>query len=244
VTLAVAALVMLSFVGIGAMGVGASQSESESAQVRIVHLSPDAPAVDVLIDGQVALEGVEFGNASEYLDVPAGERQITVRAAENDTVVFEGNVTVEAGTDYTAAAIGEVSEETFGPAIYVDDFETPDDGNASVRLIHASPDAPAVDVTVAGSGAVLYDNVTFGNASDYATVPAGDYTLEVRPATADDDGDVVTTFDVSLSGGTVYSAIAAGYLTPDDEPADVPFDLLVTVDADGQDEMMNATASE
>ena len=63
------------------------------------------------------------------------------------------------------AAIGEASEETFRPEIHVDDFEVLSEGDSSVRLIHASLDAPAVDVTVAGSGAVLSDNLTFSNAS-------------------------------------------------------------------------------
>ncbi|WP_435178139.1 DUF4397 domain-containing protein [Halorussus sp. AFM4] len=236
-TLAVAVLVTTGFVGIGVAATGAA--DSGAGQVRVAHLSPDAPAVDVLVDGDTVLEGVEFGTVSNYLQVPSGERTVTIRTAENDTVVFEGNISVEAGTMYTVAALGEVSEETFRPAVFVDDFETPSEENASVRLVHASPDAPAVDVTVAGTDTVLYDNVSFANATDYVTVPAGDYELEIRPATEDDDGEVVTTVDVSLEGGTVYSAIAAGYLSPDDEPADEPFRVILATDAGGEE--MNAT---
>lgn len=241
--LGVATLVLLGFVGAGIITVGANSGEADSgaAQVRVAHLSPDAPAVDVLVDGSAVLEEVPFGTVSDYLQLPAGEHTVTIQTAENDTVVFEGNVTVEAGTAYTIAAAGEVSEETFGPQIYVDDFEIPSSDNASVRLIHASPDAPAVDVTVASSGAVLYDNVSFTNATDYATVPAGNYTLEIRPATADNDGEVVTTVNVSLEGGTVYSAIAAGYLSPDDEPADTPFQVILATDASGEMMMGNET---
>lgn len=243
-TVGVALLVVTGFVGLGvATTVDSASQDSEEGQLRVAHLSPDAPAVDVLVEGDVALENVEFGTVSDYLAVPAGHLNVTIQTSENETVVFDGNVSVEADTNYTVAAVGEVSEETFRPEVYVDDFEMPSDENASVRLIHASPDAPAVDVTVEESGAVLYDNVSFANASDYVTVPAGDYTLEVRPATADNDGEVVTTFDVSVQGGTVYSAIAAGYLSADDEPADQPFDLLVAVDAGG--EMMgNETTTE
>ncbi|MFC7080432.1 DUF4397 domain-containing protein [Halorussus caseinilyticus] len=239
-TVGVVLLVLTGFVGVGVATVGAT--DSGAAQVRVAHLSPDAPAVDVLVDGDPVLEGVEFGTVSDYLQVPAGERTVTIQTSEDETVVFEGTVSVEAGTMYTVAAVGEVSEETFRPEIYVDDFETPSDENASVRLIHASPDAPAVDVTVEESGAVLYDNVSFSNATDYVEVPAGDYTLEVRPATEDNDGEVVTTFDVSVEGGTTYSAVAAGYLSPDEAPADVPFDLLVAVDSGGA--MMNETTAE
>jgi hypothetical protein len=250
--LSVATLVLLGFVGAGIVTVGANSSgsadaDSGPAQVRVAHLSPDAPAVDVLVDGSAVLEGVEFGTISDYLQVPAGERTVTIQTTENETVVFDGNVTVEAGTAYTAAAVGEVTEETFRPEVYVDDFEVPSEENASVRLIHSSPDAPAVDVTVEGSGAVLYDNLTFSNASEYVTVPDGTYTLEVRPATADDDGEVVDRFQVTVEGGTVYSAVAAGYLSPDDEPGEAAFDLFVAIDANGEmseETMGNETTTE
>lgn len=244
-TIVVAVMVVTGLAGVGiatTTGNGAGATEAGEAELRVAHLSPDAPAVDVLVDGDVALEDVEFGTISDYLEVPAGERSVTIRTSEDESVVFEGEVSLEDQSRYTIAASGEVTEETFEPRVYVDDVEEPSADNASVRLVHASPDAPAVDVTVEESGAVLYDNVSFGNASDYVTVPAGDYTLEVRPATEDNDGEVVTTFDVSVEGGTAYSAFAAGYLSPDEAPADVPFDLLVAADSGGNETEMNASA--
>lgn len=86
-------------------------------------------------------------------------------------------------------------------------------------------------MTVAASGDAIVDGVAYGQAAT-AEVPAGEYTLQVRGDTAGNDGDVVAEFDVSLEGGTVYTAFAAGYLTPDDEPSDAAFDLLVTRDAE------------
>lgn len=112
-----------------------------------------------------------------------------------------------------------------------------------MRVAHLSPDVPAVDVTVAETGTVLFDNATFGNATDYATVPAGDYTLEIRQATETNDGEVVTTVDVTLENGTVYSAIAAGYLSPGEAPADAPFELTLVTDAGGEETMGNETTT-
>jgi hypothetical protein len=89
-----------------------------------------------------------------------------------------------------------------------------------------------VDITVNSTGDVLFDGVAFGEAG-YVEVPANDYTLQIRGDTDNNDGEVVADFDVSLNGGQVYTAFAAGYLTPDDEPQDVSFDLLVTQDTGG-----------
>ena len=199
-------------------------------------MSPNAPNVDVLVDGSAALEDVPFGAVSEYLEVPAGEREVEITAAgDPEASVFSGAVPVEADAEYTVAAIGEVGEDAdqaFEPLVLEDDNSDPGSDTARVRLVHASPDAPAVDVTVGESGDALFDGAEFGDAS-YAEVPAGEYTLDVRGDSESNDGDVAASFDVDLAGGGIYTAFAAGYLTPDDEPADTPFDLIVSTDAGG-----------
>jgi sugar lactone lactonase YvrE len=201
-----------------------------TANLRVVHASPNAPTVDVYVDGDAVLEGVEFGAVSGYLEVPAGDRAVDITAAgDSDSVVFSGDVGVEANTDYTVVAAGEIgdmADEAFTPLILTDDNSDPGDDTARVQLVHASPDAPAVDITVAGSGDTLFDGVAFGE-SGAVEVPAGEYTIQVRGDTENNDGDVVAEYDLTLEGGTIYTGLAVGYLSPDDEPADTPFNLLV-----------------
>ena len=202
-----------------------------TARVRAAHMSPDAPNVDVYVDGSAALEGVPFRAVSDYLEVPAGAHQFTITEAGNqDNAVYDQEVTVEA-EDYTLVAAGELtSEDTdFQVLPLVDDNSDPGGSQARVRAVHVSPDAGAVDVTVS-AGAVLFDGVQFTDAG-YVTVEANDYTAQVRPDAMDNDGDVVYDADVSLNGGTVYTAFASGYLSPDDDPADGGFELTVVQDA-------------
>lgn len=203
-------------------------------RLRVAHMSPNAPNVDIYLNGDAVLEDVPFGAVSEYLTVPAAEHEVTITpAGAPDTEVFSGPVTVAADTDYTVAATGEIGEgadEPFAPLVLEDDNSEVASDQARIRVVHASPDAPAVDVTAAGGDVVLFDGVPFGG-SGYVTVEANEYTVEIRGDNDTNDGDVVADFDVSLDGGTVYTAFAAGYLTPDDEPADTPFDLLVTQDS-------------
>ena len=150
----------------------------ESA-VRVAHFSPDAPNVDVLVEGEPVLEDVPYEAVSEYLDLPAGTYGVTITAAgDPEAVVFDDEVTVEEPY-YTAAAIGELEAETFEPLVLVDADDIPEE-QALVRLVHASPDAPAVDV-FAGD-APLYEDVAFGEDSEYLEVEPGPYTLDVFPA--------------------------------------------------------------
>jgi len=206
----------------------------ETADLRVAHLSPDAPNVDVYVDDERALADVPFRAVSDYLAVPAGSRAVEITAAgDPDTVAFSGDVELAADAAYTVAAVGELSSEDskFRPLVLEDDLSDPGDGTARVRVVHASPDAPAVDVTVAGSGDAIVDGAAFGDAAA-VDVPAGDYTLQVRPDTESNDGDVVAEFDLSLAGNTAYTAFAGGYLTPDDEPSGEAFDLTVAVDSE------------
>jgi hypothetical protein len=178
------------------------------------------------------LEDVPFGAVSDYLSLSAGSYQVTIQAAgDASTVVFDQSLDLEAGA-YTAAAIGELDEDAenaFSVQLLTDDTSAPADDTARLRVVHAAPDAPAVDITVASSGDVLVDGAAFGDAAT-VEVPTGSYTLEVRGDTMSNDGDVVSTFDVTVEGGRAYTAFAQGYLSPGDEPTDAGFDLNVVAD--------------
>ncbi|KDE59093.1 hypothetical protein EL22_24565 [Halostagnicola sp. A56] len=207
--------------------------ESMEASVRVAHLSPDAPNVDVSVDGEMVLEDVPYRTVSEYLMLEPGTYEVMIAAADDpDTVVFDEELEIGASA-YTVAALGELAAENqpFEVAVLEDDRSSPGE-DACVRLVHASPDAPAVDVTVGDGETVLFEDVGFGETAT-AEVAPGEYTLEVRPATSNNDGEVVGTFDIDPAAGNVYSAFAVGYLEPADAPADEAFDLEVVVDAEG-----------
>ena len=167
----------------------------------------------------------------------AGQHTVTITAAGNrSAVVFNSTVSLEAAA-YTVAATGKIGEnasQPFAPLI-LQDSTSPPANNASVRLAHVSPNAPPVDVTIEDTNTTLFDNVTFGNAKDYAAVPGGEYTLEIRPATANDTGPIVTTVDVDLENETTYTAFAAGYLDPANASGEEPLDLVVVTDSSESD---------
>lgn len=192
------------------------------AQVRVLHASPDAPAVDVYVAGDLAVEGLEFSTITAYLELAAGSYRVQVTPAGEspDAAVIDTNVTVEAGMAYTVAAAGLV--ENIQAVVYVDDNELLA-GQARLRAVHLSPDAPAVDVAVA-DGPVLFQGLEFTFSSRYAAVDPGTYEIEIRPAGSE---DVVASFPgVELQAETVYSAWALGLL--EGEPA---FGLKLTPDA-------------
>ncbi|WP_336359627.1 DUF4397 domain-containing protein [Haladaptatus sp. ZSTT2] len=221
-------------IGSAAFAGTAAADRKQWALVRVVHASPDAPNVDVYVNDQRVLANVPFKAVSDYLPLPVGTYTVTITAAgDESTVAFSGAVTVERNA-YTIAAIGELTEGTFRPLILTDTLRRVRGKNARVRVVHASPDAPAVDVTVADGALTLFDGPAFGGVTEYIEAPAGGYDVQVRADTPGDDGPVVGTFPVTLDGGDVYTVFALGYLTPDDEPTANPFDLVIAVDRDAR----------
>ena len=210
------------------------EPDEELAGVRAAHLSPDAPNVDIYVDDEPVIEDVGFGDVSDYLELEAGEYDVRITEAGEEEAVFEESLEVEAA-DYTLAAIGELADENqaFDLAVFEDDLTDPGE-EARVRLIHAAPDAPAVDVAAADADETLFEELAFGDAQTVA-VPAGDYSLDVVPADADEDDEPVETFELTVEAETVYTGFAVGYLEPDDAPADEPFDLVVVQDAPDED---------
>jgi hypothetical protein len=183
------------------------------AQVRVAHLAPDAPNVDVYVNGDPVLTDVAYTTVSGYLSLPAGTQQVTVYATGDTTSpVIDTPVELAAGGAYTVAAVGLVADDSLSAQVYQDDLRSPDSGNAKVRVVHASPDAGPVDVIPRGGGA-LVEGLSFPEASPYAEVPAGSYTLDVNAAGT--KKTALTVPNTKLASGSVYSAFAVGTVFAD-----------------------------
>jgi hypothetical protein len=80
----------------------------ETARVRVIHNSPDAPPVNIAVtNGPTLIEDLAYPDASAYLEVPAGTYPLEVRIAANDSFFTSlGEVTFKAGTIYDIFAVG------------------------------------------------------------------------------------------------------------------------------------------
>lgn len=191
---------LASLVLLGAMA--GSAAAADSAWVRVIHASPDAPNVDVWVDGSIVLTDVPFTAVSDYLELAPGEYNVQVTATGDTAPVIDADLTLEAGTSYTVAATGMLAE--IAPVVLTDDVVTAD-GQSKLRVFHASPAAPAsVDVAVT-DGPVLVEGLAYPEATGYLTVDPGDYDLEIRAA---GETDAALTLSASLEAGTNYTAIA------------------------------------
>lgn len=189
----------------GALGMPAATAAGGMAMVRAVHAIPDAPEVDVYVNGRKLLSNVSYKATTDFITVPAGTYRVQLfPSGSTETPLLTKSLTVEPGTAYTLVAAGT----TLSPdlVLYRDELSAPP-GSVRLRFIHLSPDAPEVDIAPKG-GRVLFPNVGFKEATRYATVAPGTYSLEVRAAGT--DNVILTVPNTRLSGGKVYTILVLG----------------------------------
>ena len=211
------------------------------AELRVIHGSPDAPPVDIYVEGVTAplVEDLAYGDASAYVSVDAGTYNVQIRGAGADPAsapVFEtGNITLQTGDALTALAAGLLSSmdaaDQFRVLALFEDFVTPAGGNAVVRVVHASPDAPTVDIDVLNDGSSeIVDLARFEDTGSTGIELPGGSPLLVGILV---DDALFTTFTTPpLTAGTDYYLIADGLVGQADPMAADAFKLL-TVDENG-----------
>jgi len=181
-----------------------------TAQLRAVHLSPNAPNVDILVNGAQVATNVAYLDNTDYLSVPSGPATVQVRPTGTSTNVIDETPTLAADSSYTVLAANFVAQ--IEAILLTDDRTAPTVGNVRVRIVHGAPTAPAVDVYVTAPAADLETstpvlvNRIFRSVSAYLTVPAATY--RIRVTAAGTKTVVIDSGDVPLSSGQVRTVIA------------------------------------
>lgn len=187
-----------------------SNGPSGTSYVRVVHASPDAPNVDVLVEDSLVLENVSYGTASDYLDVASGNRNVKVRATGTALNAINADVNLRRDSSYTVLAAGALAD--IAPIVLQDDLTLPGTGNVKLRLVHAAPTAGNVDIYVTAPDADLATttatvaNVPFGAGTAYLEVAAGQYRIRVTPTGT--KTVAIDTGSLTLTSGTISTGVA------------------------------------
>ncbi len=194
----------LAFGTIG-LAIPAASAARTVGWLRLAHLSPNTPAVDVYLysfgdpSARVVLRNVSYGTVSSYQRVPTGEYTVAMRtpgATAKSKPVLSTTVNVASGGAYTVAGMGPAS----GLQLQVlrDRLRTPR-GKALVRVIQASMHQAAVSVS-AGQN-VLGRKLKFTTVTGYQAVKPGD--LTVRAVGESEHGSDMFMLDAN----TIYTVV-------------------------------------
>lgn len=184
----------------------AAMAQSSEGQVIVVHGVPDLD-VDVYVNGELTLEGFQYGDVAGPLPLPAGSYEVEIYAAgadpDADDPALSGSADLEAGAAVTIAAhLQEGGEPTLG--VFVENNATIEAGNARVTARHLADFGP---VDILANDSAVFSGVTNGQGGD-ADVPADTYNIKITAA-----GDPATgafEADLDLAEGTNSIAYAIG----------------------------------
>jgi hypothetical protein len=203
---------------------------AQTARFQVIHnaADPGAVTVDIYLNGSLLLDNFGFREATPFIDAPAGTPINIGVAGPNSTsaadTIKNFNVTLTPNETYVAIANGVLNPNSFASnpdgrntafTLFVKAMarENGTSSNVDFFVLHGSTDAPTVDV-LARRVATLVDNAAYGDITDYISVPAASYILDVTPG--NDNSTIVASFQADLSGlsGGAAVVFASGFLSP------------------------------
>lgn len=199
------------------------------AMVRIVHGSSDAPAVDIWANGAVLVENIKFGDASEWINVPPGSYDLEIKATGSsisEPAVYTVNgLMLSEGEKLSAVAAGLLTSTADANKFRVlavrEAFAPAGSGNAILRVIHASPDAPTVAIDLHNddpSSPELSNIDRFGTTAEAGFPLTAGAELQIGIAAG---GQTVTAFTTpELPEGAEILVIATGLVSEKADEAD------------------------
>jgi len=184
-------------------------------RLRVFHASPGTPPVEVTLDSSEVVGHLRYGQLSGYTELTPGRYRIRVfpaaAAQQGNELIDDRLERLGSRQDYTVAIVGEPQD--LRVVLLNDTVAAFTPGRARVRVFHASPDAPALDVGLAGRPP-LFEQVAFTEVTDFREVDAGYVNLELR---RNAHPEVIASLPgYTLTGDHIYTLMVLGLV--DDEP--------------------------
>jgi len=199
-------LASLAAIAVAALSSVTPAHGATMASFRMAHFSPDTPSVDVYLTGfsgeeRLVLPALGYGQVSTYVSAPAGLYTLSVRPAGSATSTPAKVITstdLGEGAAYTFAAMGLNAD--LKSVVIGDDLGAPPAGQSKIRVINAAS-RPSTASVVTDGGTTLAEDLAFGATTDYVTVPAGTWNLQLTGTGVD------STQRLTVAPGSVNSVV-------------------------------------
>lgn len=154
--------------------------EPAMADIRVLHASPDAPPVNIWLNGAEAISDLDYAESSGYATLDVGLYDIDVEGilpGDNAVVIDVDGFSLVEDDMATVIAVGDVAN--IEPLVVYESAAMPTETEVGVTVVHASAAAPAVDiyVTAPGEDITMLDpafNFEFKDSVDAGALAAGE----------------------------------------------------------------------
>ena len=199
--------------------------------VRLGHLSPEVPPVDIYFApfGQherVVIRKAGYGAVTPYSSLPPGAYTVSMRpagAAQSTPPALNATIQLAEGTAYSLLVFATGPGGQLRGDLVTDDLRAPDAGHGRVRIVQGSAGLAPVTVTMA-DGQALGTDVAYGMTTPYAQVPAGTAAVRLSagavesPSTIEVAAGGTTTLLVTEQGDTLVATPVSDSAGPASTP--------------------------
>lgn len=146
-----------------------------TARLQVIHALPDTGSLTIQDAQRTIIAGLAFGALSDPLTLTEGDHPLTLLSTDD---VPLAEVPFYGMARYAYTVVLYPDPDTGAPDAVA--LRSRVEDVAQMRVMHASPDLPAIDVLL--DGELLAADLPYGEASAWVTQSAGNHQLQVRPA--------------------------------------------------------------
>lgn len=146
--------------------------------VRVVNAIPDGNSIVLKLGDGVLFDSVKAASVTDYREVDATMAKFTGMSIAPGSPVSDRNHMLLDGNRYTVVYMAEDVSKNI--VRVMQDEIIPDSGKARIRVLHAAPGAPELDVSIAGAPEKIFTGVNFQSEAGYKDVEPGLTSLEIR----------------------------------------------------------------
>ncbi len=176
-----------------------------AARLRVVHALPDTGTLSVQDAQRTIISGLTFGEVSDAVTLAEKGHDLTLLAA--DAPLAEFSFYGMARYAYTVILFPHPDADTEPGGVARVELRSRVEDEAQVRLMHASPDLPPVDVYL--DEVSLAANLAYRTASAWTTQRAATYQLRLLPA-GEPDATPILIKQIALRADETASLVLLG----------------------------------
>jgi hypothetical protein len=191
-------------------GCGGGSGTTTTAQLRFLQASPDAPQVNLLIDGASVATNLTYSSATAYLPVKSGSRHVQVVPVSGSSPILDQTLSFASSAKQTLLLTGPVA--SVQSVVLTDGGTTTTTGDGNVRVVNASAAMGAADVYIVQAGASIVGvqpvtaALAFDKDTGYELTVAGNY--EVFMTVPGNTNALLHTGSISLTSGQNQTIVA------------------------------------
>ncbi|AYF53346.1 DUF4397 domain-containing protein [Clostridium novyi] len=189
--------------------------------IRLLHASPNAPAVDVYFNNQIITPNLKYKDFTQYMSILPGIYNIKVfPAGKLSSPIIDTRIRIPSNKILTLV-IGNTLNNI--QVIPYEEAKLPiPPNNSYVKFVHLSPDTPNLDITLPND-TILFKNVEFQKTTKYIPLKTGDYTIQAKPTGT--NKVILTVPNIILKPNRFYTLYTIGNLN-----GNPPLQMLIPLD--------------